>query len=60
MFRMPTEEQMAENDRRHWYHLGPAGMCPRCGEERLTTRVDDARGTRMYCAVCSHEWGTKR
>jgi len=40
---------------RVWVEL-PAGMCPRCQEERIVTRVVDARGERYYCGVCAHEW----
>jgi uncharacterized protein (DUF983 family) len=39
----------------HW-KVGPGGICPRCGEDRITTRVEDKRGVRSYCDVCAYEW----
>lgn len=56
---LPTEDEMRENDRVQWYRVGPGGMCPRCGEERLVTKVEDRNGPRHYCDVCAHEWPPK-
>lgn len=30
--------------------------CPRCGEDRVISRVDDKRGRRFVCDVCDEEW----
>ena len=31
-------------------------MCPKCWEHRLLDVIRDARGERMYCKVCAHEF----
>ena len=41
-----------END----YMIGPGVRCPKCSEDRLTTRIVDRRGIQYYCDVCSHSW----
>jgi hypothetical protein len=40
-----------------WWTIGPGkGLCRKCGEERLVTKVQDFRGIQMFCQVCSHHW----
>lgn len=40
-----------------WWRVGPGkGMCRKCGEERIVSRVEDARGVQMVCDVCTNSW----
>jgi ssDNA-binding Zn-finger/Zn-ribbon topoisomerase 1 len=56
-----SPEMKALWERAFWWKVRPGGMCPKCGEERLVTRVTDAQRDQHYCSVCSHSWpaGTK-
>lgn len=38
------------------FRVGPGETCPKCGEDRLVSKVEDARGTREYCSVCATEF----
>lgn len=35
-------------------------MCRKCGEDRLTSKVEDPRGVQMVCGVCAHDWWVRR
>lgn len=39
------------------YRVGPSPTpCPKCGEDRLVSLVQDRRGVRFVCDVCSAVW----
>jgi uncharacterized protein (DUF983 family) len=34
-------------------------MCPKCREHRLLDVIVDARGERIFCKVCAHDFSEK-
>lgn len=45
----------------NFWRVGPGKKtCRHCGEDRLTTLVEDARGKQIYCGVCSHSWWVEK